>query len=99
MLQTLGSQVMQVLERVPFASIAEAGTTMPIFIGGAELRQAAQIEVCSARVKRLSNRNGSDNISKAQTILEQPWRQRLDGGLGGDSVDIMRQKQWHLNMS
>lgn len=98
-LPSLGPRIRNVVKRIPQGSAAEAGLTMPLFLAGSELRDADDMEFCLARLVALHQKYRFGNIDKAENILEEVWRPRLNGQPDRDWEDVLRERQWSISLS
>lgn len=83
-LPLLASNIISLVERIPAGNAAEAGLTYPLFLAGAELTAETDIVKCASKLISIRKRFNVLNIESAEAVLEEVWRQRLNGGAPRD---------------
>lgn len=97
-LPVLARHIISLVERIPPGNAAESGLTYPLFLAGAELTAEDDIMRCATKLISIRKRVNVMNIQSAETVLEEVWRERLNGGVPKDWEHILQEWQWVINL-
>ncbi|KAM5347101.1 hypothetical protein ACJ41O_010106 [Fusarium nematophilum] len=96
---SLTLRILELVERIPPGSKAEAGLTHPLFLAGAELVSEADMLRCAVRLAAIRERfKALSNIHAVETVLRTVWRERLNGGRQWDWECLLKRWNWVLHL-
>ncbi|KAF7555268.1 hypothetical protein G7Z17_g2313 [Cylindrodendrum hubeiense] len=98
-LPALARRLLDLADRIPSGSPVEVGLTCPLFLAGAQLSSEADIVQCATRLFKIRKRVKIMNILSAEKVLEEIWRERLNGGILWDWEHVLRKRQWVINLA
>ena len=94
----LARHIITMAGRITEGNAAEAGLTYPLFLAGAELAEEDDIVSCATRLKRIRERVKVMNIQAVEEVLQEVWRERLNGGEYRDWETVLRNWDWVINL-
>ncbi|VUC36531.1 unnamed protein product [Clonostachys rosea] len=94
----LAQRIISFAERISEGNAAEAGLTYPMFLAGAELVDEESIVICATKLMKIRERVKVMNIQSAEEVLQEVWRDRLNGGPYRDWENILRSWKWVINL-
>lgn len=98
-LAALAQNIISLAERIPEGNPAEAGLTYPLFLAGAELDSEEDISRCAKKLISIRRRMNMMNIQAVEEVLEEVWRERLNGGIYKDWESVLQDWQWVINLA
>ncbi|KAH7120494.1 fungal-specific transcription factor domain-containing protein [Dactylonectria macrodidyma] len=98
-LPILARRLLDLADSIPSGSPVEVGLTCPLFLAGAQLSSEADIAQCATRLFNIRQRVKVMNILSAEKVLEEVWRERLNGGILWDWEYVLRKRQWVINLA
>ncbi|KAH6962628.1 fungal-specific transcription factor domain-containing protein [Ilyonectria sp. MPI-CAGE-AT-0026] len=98
-LPVLARRLLDLADKIPSGSLVEVGLTCPLFLAGTQLSSEADIFQCATRLLRIRKRVKVMNILSAEKVLEEVWRERLNGGILWDWEHVLRKRQWVINLA
>lgn len=94
----LAQRIISFAERISEGNAAETGLTYPLFLAGAELVDEQSIVVCATKLMKIRERVKIMNMQSAEEVLQEVWRDRLNGGPYRDWENILRSWKWVIHL-
>lgn len=97
-LSDLASQIMSIVPRIAAGSPVTPALTPILFLAGAELVTESEIAMCAARLESIRETMKMMNIASAEEVLRIVWKERLQNKNRADWLEILRARQWTINL-
>ncbi|KAH8900328.1 hypothetical protein GQ53DRAFT_776966 [Thozetella sp. PMI_491] len=94
----LARNIISMVDRIPSGNRVEAGLTYPLFLAGGELSEEDEIVRCASKLISIRERVKFLNIEAVEAVLEEVWRERLNGGIPKDWECVLSDWQWVINL-